>query len=435
MNYVILSETKDLALILRYFAMLSMTKKDTMFSDYSAITGSHSPSPAKLQERQQPLYKTAGDVRSEFDRDYTRILHSYGFRRLKHKTQVFFNAAGNDHICTRIEHVTHVESVAFTIAEKLGLNLELIKAIAIGHDIGHAPFGHHGETVISNLTGREFWHEQNGLHFIDDIELLPDLEGNLLNLNLTYAVRDGIISHCGELDEESLRPRSELIDLKDFTHKGEFQAATWEGCVVKLSDKIAYLGRDIEDASMLNYFDEEQKAELKDISEAIGNGKAVNTTSIIHRLITDLCANSTPESGLRFSNDMFKLLCRIKDFNYQNIYKNQRLMPYQKYANLIITEIYNKLINLYKGSDTINYINSIHFDGKIFIKEFAEWLPKYCNQDILSGSMRQTFSHCKNKKIYGTLSTFEIYQQAVIDYIAGMTDVFAVKAFEELLKC
>ncbi|MBQ1651402.1 MAG: hypothetical protein II056_03155, partial [Paludibacteraceae bacterium] len=80
-----------------------------MFSDYSAITGSHSPSPAKLQERQQPLYKTAGDVRSEFDRDYTRILHSYGFRRLKHKTQVFFNAAGNDHICTRIEHVTHVE--------------------------------------------------------------------------------------------------------------------------------------------------------------------------------------------------------------------------------------------------------------------------------------------------------------------------------------
>ena len=194
--------------------MLSMTKKDTMFSDYSAITGSHSPSPAKLQERQQPLYKTAGDVRSEFDRDYTRILHSYGFRRLKHKTQVFFNAAGNDHICTRIEHVTHVESVAFTIAEKLGLNLELIKAIAIGHDIGHAPFGHHGETVISNLTGREFWHEQNGLHFIDDIELLPDLEGNLLNLNLTYAVRDGIISHCGELDEESLRPRSELIDLQ-----------------------------------------------------------------------------------------------------------------------------------------------------------------------------------------------------------------------------
>ena len=406
-----------------------------MFKDYAAITGSHSPNPSKLTERPQPLYKTEGDVRSEFDRDYTRILHSYGFRRLKHKTQVFFNAAGNDHICTRIEHVTHVESVAFTIAEKLGLNLELIKAIALGHDIGHAPFGHHGETVISDLTGREFWHEQNGLRFIDDIELLPDLEGNLLNLNLTYAVRDGIISHCGELDEESLRPRSELIDLKDFTRKGEFQAATWEGCVVKLSDKIAYLGRDIEDASMLNYFDEEQKAELKDISEAIGNGKAVNTTSIIHRLITDLCANSTPESGLRFSPDMYKLLCWIKDFNYRNIYKNPRLMPYQKYAKLIITEIYNKLINLYRGADTISYIYNIHFDGKTFIKEFAEWLPKYCNPDILDSNLKQAFSRCKNKKIYGTLSTPEIYQQAVIDYIAGMTDVFAVKAFEELLKC
>ncbi|MBO7367887.1 MAG: HD domain-containing protein [Paludibacteraceae bacterium] len=405
------------------------------FKDYAAITGSLSPSPAKLQERLQPIYKTKGDVRSEFDRDYTRILHSYGFRRLKHKTQVFFNAAGNDHICTRMEHVTHVESVAFTIAENLGLNLELIKAIAIGHDIGHAPFGHHGETVISTITGREFWHEQNGLRFIDDIELLPDLEGNLLNLNLTYAVRDGIISHCGELDEESIRPRTELIDLKNFTEKGEFQAATWEGCVVKLSDKIAYLGRDIEDASILNYFDDEQKAELKQISKEIGNGKAVNTTSIIHRLITDLCENSTPDTGLKFSPNMYSLLCWIKDFNYRNIYKNPRLTPYQKYANLIITEIYNKLISLYKGADTISHISSIHFDNKAFIKEFADWLPRYCNQDILEESLKQTLRHCKNKKIYGTLSTPEIYQQAVIDYIAGMTDVFAVKAFEELLKC
>lgn len=407
-----------------------------MFKDYAAITGSHSPNPSKLTERPQPLYKTEGDVRSEFDRDYTRILHSYGFRRLKHKTQVFFNAAGNDHVCTRMEHVTHVESVAFTIAEKLGLNLELIKAIAIGHDIGHAPFGHHGEDILAKLAGRPFWHEQNGLHFIDDIELLPDHHGNLLNLNLTYAVRDGIISHCGELDEGCIRPRTELIDLKDFTEKGKYQAATWEGCVVKLSDKIAYLGRDIEDATLLDYFDDAQTAELKEMSDAIGGGEAVNTSSIIHRFITDLCNNSTPDAGLRFSPQMYELICRIKNFNYRNIYNNQRLKPYQRYAELVITEVFNKLMSLYHAENTINYILHIEYDNKVFIREFAEWLPKYCDAQIAhTAHLKRDFQTLHNKKLYGMLETEEIYRNAVIDYIAGMTDVFAIKAFEELLKC
>ena len=207
------------------------------------------PNWAKHIERQQELYQRENDIRSEYERDYTRILHSLAYRRLKHKTQVFFNI-DNDHICTRMEHVQHVESVSCTIAKHLGLNVDLTRAIAMGHDLGHAPFGHEGEVELTNIRHElgldRFWHERNSLRIIDNIELLEDNEKNYKNLNLTYAVRDGIISHCGEVDENGIFPRNEAINLNEFSHSGEYQAYTWEGCVVKIADKIAYLGRDIE---------------------------------------------------------------------------------------------------------------------------------------------------------------------------------------------
>ena len=150
--------------------------------------------------RKNKLYMRNNDIRSEFERDYTRIIHSTACRRMKHKTQVFFTPQ-NDHICTRIEHVTHVESISYTIAKYLGLNTELTKAIATAHDIGHSPFGHKGEKILSEISQRDigecFWHEKNGLDMVDKIELLEDPNGNKQNLNLTYAVRDVIISHCG----------------------------------------------------------------------------------------------------------------------------------------------------------------------------------------------------------------------------------------------
>lgn len=382
----------------------------------------------RLTRRQLPIYNTAGDIRSPFDRDYTRILHSFGFRRLKHKTQVFFGGAGNDHVCTRMEHVTHVGSVAFTIADALGLNLGLVNAMALGHDMGHAPFGHHGERVLSDITekhlGEKFWHEKNGLHFVDDIELLQDHQERLQNLNLTYAVRDAIIAHCGEIDESSLRPRSEYIDLNEFKKPGQYQAFTWEGCVVKLSDKIAYLGRDIEDAEMLGYFNDEQKAELRDMSKGFGDHQAINTPSIIHNLILDICANSTPEKGLCFSPDVYALLCRIKEFNYRNIYMSPRLESYRKYSELIINELFRVLMEYYNGSETIRLMASRNYDNLAFVKEFAEWVPAYCEG-----------GEGVNKKIYGTLDTKKLYVRAVVDFISGMTDTYAEKSFEELLKC
>ena len=204
--------------------------------------------------RLQSLTSRSSDLRTAFDRDYTRIIHSNAYRRLKHKTQVFFSPE-NDHICTRSEHVTHVESISYTIASYLGLNTELTRAIAVAHDLGHSPFGHAGERILSEISKRDlgisFWHEKNGLNFVDSIELLEGHTGYKQNLNLTYGVRDGIISHCGEINENALKPRDEFINLDSYIYPNQYSPYTWEGCVVKIADKISYIGRDIEDAITL----------------------------------------------------------------------------------------------------------------------------------------------------------------------------------------
>lgn len=220
--------------------------------------------------RNESIYKRTNDIRSEFYRDYNRILHSNAYRRLKHKTQVFF-ATNNDHICTRMEHVNHVLSVSYSIAKYLGLNTELTMAISIGHDIGHAPFGHDGERVLNNFTNDKlktrFWHEKNSLRFADFIETLPTQTDEEINLNLTYAVRDGIICHCGEVKSKPLFPRNDKIDLDLMSKPGQLPPYTWEGCVVKISDKISYLGRDIEDALRLKILNQSQINELNNITK------------------------------------------------------------------------------------------------------------------------------------------------------------------------
>ena len=259
--------------------------------------------------RNTELYSRGNDIRSEFERDYTRIIHSLAFRRMKHKTQVFFSPT-NDHICTRMEHVILVESISDTIASYLGLNTKLTKAIAMAHDIGHSPFGHQGEKILSEISQREigktFWHERNGMEIVDRVELLEDDKQNLQNLNLTYGVRDGIISHCGEVDENGLKPRDEYINLYDYNYPNQFNPYTWEGCAVKIADKIAYLGRDIQDAITLGILDEN----LDELYEPLNIDKSekINNTIIINNLIYDLCENSNESDGLKFSDKSFDFM-------------------------------------------------------------------------------------------------------------------------------
>lgn len=388
------------------------------------------------QSRINQISKKPFDTRTEFERDNNRILHSKAYRRLKHKTQVFF-ATNKDHICTRIEHVNHVASIARSIARNLGLNLDLVEAIALGHDLGHSPFGHHGEVVLSNIIDPEgkmhnpFWHEFNSLRFIDKIETLPNYYGQHENLNLTYAVRDGIVCHCGEVDENALKPRTELIDLETIK-KGQVMPYTYEGCVVKISDKIAYLGRDIEDAFEYKILGKTQYKELKQIVENIMKEKRkfseINTTSLMYEFIKDLCENSNPQDGLNFSKECFEMINQIKAFNYENICANKRLQPFKNYATLVLKTISEFLESYYASTNTVGKLNKDIKSFPILIEHFQDWLIKYSNIDE---EKRVAKKYC-NRIIYNINESSD-YKQAIIDFVSGMTDQFAIKTFEEII--
>lgn len=405
-------------------------------------------------KRENPIYSRNNDIRSEFERDYTRLLHSEAYRRLKHKTQVFF-APHNDHICTRMEHVSHVASVATTIAKYLGLNEQLTMAAAIGHDIGHAPFGHHGEDCLNNLleqkeghnAPKKFWHERNSLFFADYIETLQNPDGIEKTLNLTYAVRDGLICHCGEIDQQGIKPREEAIDLYSIKRPGLIQPYTWEGCVVKLADKIAYLGRDIEDARAYHILDMAAYRQLREIvastlgfekkgAHALRSGKAVNTTVLINDLIVDLCEQSSPEKGLCFSDEYFKFILELKKFNFASIYNHWRLKEFAIYAENIINTLFRTLqkTKIYAENGRVAQVLK-HYPK--LCSTYEDWLIKHTNYRPWSNE-KHNFVDKKHILRYDTPQIFDIfdeesYTKCIIEYISGMTDQFAIQVYEEII--
>lgn len=380
----------------------------------------NNPKWENMIKRENELYARGNDIRSDFERDYTRIIHSLAFRRMKHKTQVFFSPI-NDHICTRMEHVILVESISDTIANYLGLNAKLTKAIAMAHDIGHSPFGHQGEKILSEISkrdiGQTFWHEQNGMEIVDKIILLEDDKQNIQNLNLTYAVRDGIISHCGEIDENRLKPREEYIDLNDYKFPNQYNPYTWEGCVVKMADKIAYLGRDIQDAITLGILDEHLKElhELLDINE----NEAINNTIIINNLVYDLCENSNEKDGLRFSEKAYQFINKLKEYNYKYIYLDERLILGTDYFRLILCTIYNTLKRYYTEKEHIKRLYPT------IIGEFEDWLKLYWN--------KERYDTCNNKVVVDMENEREFYK-SIIYYISGMTDNYAIDTYDNIIR-
>ncbi len=386
----------------------------------------NNPKWENMISRKVPLYSRGNDIRSDFERDYTRIIHSTAYRRLKHKTQVFFSPE-NDHICTRIEHVNHVDSISYTIANNLGLNTELTKAIAVGHDLGHSPFGHQGEKVLSDICkkylGTTFWHERNGLDFVDKIELLEDDQKNKKNLDLTYAVRDGIISHCGEVDENAIKPREEFINLDEYTTPNQFAPYTWEACVVKVVDKISYVGRDIEDAITLGILDKHLD-KLYELLQFTVPDKRINNTFIINSLVYDVCNNSSPEKGLCFSDEAVDFMNKIKAFNYKNIYFSDRLKPSTRYFELVITEIFETLAKFYKGKDTLTELSNFKKYYPTLIDSFEDWLCTYFNIGNKENLKNDTIFDIENQKDY---------YKGLIYYISGMTDNFAIDIYNEII--
>lgn len=399
---------------------------ENSFKEYAI--NKNNPKWKNVISRITPLETKPTDIRTPFDRDYTRIIHSNAYRRLKHKTQVFFSPE-NDHICTRSEHVTHVESISYTIAKYLGLNLELTKAIAVAHDLGHSPFGHAGEKILSKISerdlGTKFWHEQNGLNFVDNIELLEDHSGYKQNLDLTYGVRDGIISHCGEINENALRPRDEFIDLNDYKKPNQYAPYTWEACVVKISDKISYIGRDIEDAITLGILDEH----LQELYNLLNyeSSEVLNNSTIINYFVCDLCQNSSFEKGLCFSKKAYDLMNKIKDFNYKHIYFSRRTITSIKYFELIINEIYNILFECFDNKNTLKNLKVLEKFYPKLIDGFYHYLENYCNF-----SNRNELK-LKNKLVFD-LSIKEDFSRAIISYISGMTDNFAIEMYNELIR-
>lgn len=393
-------------------------------SFYSVAANENNPKWNNIISRETPLYSRKDDLRSDFERDFNRIVHSNAYRRLKHKTQVFYSPQ-NDHICTRIEHVNHVESISYTIAHYLGLNVELTKAIAVSHDLGHSPFGHKGEKVLNEICNRDlntsFWHEKNGLYFVDNIELLEDYANCKQNLNLTYGVRDGIISHCGEIDENSIRPREEFIDLHYYNYPNEYAPYTWEACVVKIADKISYIGRDIEDAITLGILDEH----LDKLYELIGNKNgAINNTVIINDLIYDLCINSSIEKGLCFSDDALSLMNKVKKFNYEYIYLSPVLKPSDHYFSVVLNQIYNTLKDAYDGENTFDNLNKARKFYPNLVKGFTEWFYNF--------SENSNRENIKNKVLFD-ITVPQDYFFAIVCYISGMTDKFAIDMYNEII--
>ena len=381
----------------------------------------------KIIMRETPLYKRDNDLRTDFERDYTRVIYTNAYRRMKHKTQVFFSPT-NDHICTRIEHVNNVESISYTIANALGLNTSLTKAIATAHDIGHSPFGHRGEKILSNISQKEigetFWHEKNGLDVVDKIELLEDNNGFKKNLDLTYGVRDGIISHCGEVNEKFLKPREEFIDLQTYITPNQYSPFTWEGCVVKISDKISYISRDIEDAILLGLLDDS----LEELHEILKFEKKaiINNSVIINKLIFDLCTNSNPDDGLIFSDESLQLLDNIKAFNYKNIYYSDKVLASEKYFELVLTQIFEILKSAYDKENTLENLNKMKKNYNSVVTPFIKWINCYWNLTDRENTNLQN-------KVLFDINNEKNYLKAIIYYISGMTDNYAIECYNNII--
>lgn len=342
------------------------------------------------------------DIRGSYFRDTTAIIHSSAFRRLKHKTQVFY-APSNDHICTRMEHVLHVASIASTICRPLGLDTELAWAIGMGHDLGHTPFGHTGEKIVSELS------QKRGLppfeHEVNSLRVITFLSNKGKGLNLTYAVRDGIVSHNGESLKKRMIPTFELKDFDTIKSRQGLIPTTYEGVVVRFSDSIAYLGRDFEDACRLGIVKEEELPEL--VRERIGS----TNSQIITSLINDLIVGANNKTGIGFSDEVFEAVELMSAFNYEHIYRSKILNGYTRYFSRLLNLIIDYLEELYSSYhlNEKGYADEKNMLAAGFYNHISEMYPVYMEKE---GSDRRM----------------------IIDYVAGMTDNFSLDSANEILK-
>ena len=262
--------------------------------------------------------------RQEFAVDTDRILHSRAYTRYIDKTQVFY-LVDHEHISHRVLHVQLLSKIARTIGKFLRLNEDLLEAIALGHDIGHPPFGHDGERILSDLC------QAHGigpfLHSIQGVRFLDRLEKNGRGLNLSLQVLDGILSHDGETHLERLSPQQDksFADLEEEIRTKmadpdlSLKPMTLEGCVVRLADTISYIGRDLEDAITLKLLRREELP--AEVTARLGRTNG----AIVYSLVTDLISHSFDKNYVGYSPEVGALLKQLKEFNYRRIYDSPRI--------------------------------------------------------------------------------------------------------------
>ena len=329
------------------------------------------------------------DMRPIFFRDIDRIIHSLGYTRYIDKTQVF-SFIKNDHITHRVLHVQLVSKIARTIGRSLNLNEDLIEAIALGHDIGHSPFGHKGEKYLNDICIKE----KIGCfcHNAQSVRVLKDLEG----LNISVQTLDGILAHNGEIlinkyryNKEKKQEDFELDlykTLHEEDHSRKIVPMTLEAAVVRLSDIIAYIGRDIEDSIKIGIIKRE------DLPESITKVLGDNNSKIVDTLIKDIIENSFDKPYLTFSDEVFNGLMELKEWNYKNIYSSKEANKHQDIVEKLFHELY------------YCYLNKI---------------DKFENEEDLSESERNLYNFIKQN------SNINV-KRAIVDYIAGQTDQYFI---------
>jgi dGTPase len=312
--------------------------------------------------RAKPEENIISGHRQNFSLDTDRILHSLAYSRYIDKTQVFY-LVKNDHITHRVLHVQLVSKISRTIGRLLRLNEDLIEAISLGHDIGHAPFGHDGEKFLSKLSLRHGL--GNFLHNLQSVRFLEKIERKGRGWNLTIQVLDGILCHDGELHSRELRP-DKVKDFRKFREeiksKTENSAMdilpmTLEGCVVRMADTISYIGRDIEDAIRLGVI------KRNDIPEECGCVLGETNGTIVYSLVEDLVSNSLDKPYVCFSDDVAAALKRLKDFNKEFIYAGELPWKQTSKIELMFELLFEKYLDDLGRKDEESEIYGDYMEG------------------------------------------------------------------------
>ena len=325
-----------------------MTVREMMEQEERERLSPHAQLAAETKGRLYP--QEDNDVRTCYLRDADRILHSKSFRRLMHKTQVFLSPEG-DHYRTRMTHTLEVSRIARTICRGLRLNQDLAEAAAYGHDLGHTPFGHAGEAALSDVTGKPFRHNEQSLRVVDK------LERDGAGLNLTYEVRMGILGHTGPFIPE-----------------------TWEGQIVRVSDRIAYINHDIDDAMRAGILTE---ADIpREIADVLGHSHSER----INTLVTDMIDNTVATGRLGMQPEIERSMDALRTFMFERVYTNPVAKGEESKAKDIIRMLYEYYS---KNPDRLpaDFIPQLDFDGM---------------------------------------------DRIVCDYIAGMTDKYAIYKYSEI---